>query len=398
MELRRRERGAILIHVLIALLALTTVSALVIDYGVLWASRRQAQNAADAAAHAAAVALAYDGAPNLTDAGAPKLNAVAAAARNYVWGTPSGVTTDDVTFPTCPDGSSPCVRVNVFRDTAHGNALPAYFAKLAGVSNQSVRATATAEVLNGNASNCLKPWAIPDLWQENNGTPLSFDRYVLSGKGAGQLVANADVYRLPTDPNATGYNLSMIGTPVTMQTPKPPAGSVQQGWYQAVDVPRADGTPSGAKAFDENIASCNGQGISIGGYLPTETGAMAGPTFDGLTKLWDQDPYAYWDSTNKKIANSCAPTCAPISPRLVAVALFNPDKFQLSQATNSWTYCPTGGSCVQVVNILGFFITSKPDKKNNQVTGVLASDAGLLSGSNNLNGKNSFLKVVALVR
>ena len=42
-----RERGAIIIHVAFALLALLGFSAFVIDMGVMWVSRGQAQNAAD---------------------------------------------------------------------------------------------------------------------------------------------------------------------------------------------------------------------------------------------------------------------------------------------------------------------------------------------------------------
>ena len=46
----RNERGAVLIQVAIALLALLALSSFVFDYGVMWVSRGQAQNAADAGA------------------------------------------------------------------------------------------------------------------------------------------------------------------------------------------------------------------------------------------------------------------------------------------------------------------------------------------------------------
>ena len=57
----RDDRGAIIIHVAFALLALLAFSAFVVDMGVMWVSRRQAQNAADAGALAGAVALMKDG-------------------------------------------------------------------------------------------------------------------------------------------------------------------------------------------------------------------------------------------------------------------------------------------------------------------------------------------------
>ena len=43
----QRERGAVLVHVAIALVALIAFNGLVIDYGILWLARRQAQNSAD---------------------------------------------------------------------------------------------------------------------------------------------------------------------------------------------------------------------------------------------------------------------------------------------------------------------------------------------------------------
>ncbi len=56
----RSERGISIITVAVSLLALMALSALVLDYGVLWLGRRQAQNAADAGALAGIIARAYD--------------------------------------------------------------------------------------------------------------------------------------------------------------------------------------------------------------------------------------------------------------------------------------------------------------------------------------------------
>ena len=47
---RGDDRGAILVHVAFALLALMAFASFTVDFGVMWASRRQAQNAADAGA------------------------------------------------------------------------------------------------------------------------------------------------------------------------------------------------------------------------------------------------------------------------------------------------------------------------------------------------------------
>ena len=98
-----RERGAVLIHVAVAMLGLLAFSALVIDYGIFWAARRQAQNSADAGALAGAMGLAYDDPDDFSDTGPAKLAARAAALANEVFGAPPDVNiTTDVTFPPVP--------------------------------------------------------------------------------------------------------------------------------------------------------------------------------------------------------------------------------------------------------------------------------------------------------
>ncbi len=49
-----------LVHTALVLIGLMALSTFVVDYGILWASRRQAQNAADAGALAGAVHMLYD--------------------------------------------------------------------------------------------------------------------------------------------------------------------------------------------------------------------------------------------------------------------------------------------------------------------------------------------------
>ena len=56
----RSEQGAVFVQVGISIFVLMAFNVFVLDYGVMWVSRRQAQNAADAAALAGAVARGYD--------------------------------------------------------------------------------------------------------------------------------------------------------------------------------------------------------------------------------------------------------------------------------------------------------------------------------------------------
>src|SRR5260221_7323476 len=120
----RSERGAALIMVAIALLALTAFSAIVLDYGVMWASRGQVQTSADAAAVAGAVSLTYD---NTTTANV-KLRAQQVGLQNTVWGAAPDIQTSDIEIITCPPTpglptTDTCVRARAFRNQARSNAL-----------------------------------------------------------------------------------------------------------------------------------------------------------------------------------------------------------------------------------------------------------------------------------
>ena len=61
-----------------------------------------------------------------------------------------------------------CIKVDVYRNQARNNPLPMFFGNLLGIGSQGVRATATAQIVTGNRTDCLKPWAILDRWDEYN--------------------------------------------------------------------------------------------------------------------------------------------------------------------------------------------------------------------------------------
>jgi Flp pilus assembly protein TadG len=399
------ERGAILLLVAIAVFVLTALSAFVLDYGVLWLSRRQAQNAADAGALAGAIARAWDETADPPTANGPAFQAATKAAQaNDVFGAVPGTAVSWDCPPFVTGGG--CVRVDVFRDGTNGSTtLPVYFAPLLGVTSQRMRATATAQARPANATDCLRPWAVPDKWIENRPvsgpwTPTStYDHYVMNGSGAGQSLPDPiDVYVAPTasDPG-TGFTLPAdLGTEMTLKFSLGNNG-ISPGWYQPVDVPRADGAPEqGGERYRDNIAGCNGLPVSIGDYLPTESGAKIGPTVQGMDALIAQDPNAQWNAATDSVDNSCAPECAPISPRVVALAVFDTDAFQYSDATNDWSMCPTGGSCVRVVNFLGFFVDQM---QGNDVIGYLVRYPGILSNKpTGVSAPSAFAVVITLVR
>src|SRR5258708_6839190 len=109
------ERGAIIIYVALALLTLLAFSAFIVDYGVMWVSRRQAQNVADAAALAGARSLPINGGASDEAQSA----AVAFAGLTPIWGqntapadvvvTPAKGTDPPFPCPASAGGGTSCI-------------------------------------------------------------------------------------------------------------------------------------------------------------------------------------------------------------------------------------------------------------------------------------------------
>jgi Flp pilus assembly protein TadG len=388
------ERGAVLIHVGIATLALLALSALSIDFGVKWVARGQAQNAADAGALAGAVALSFDAPNDLTDTGPAKQFALMYAQANGVWGQPPDVdVSTDITFPTCPDGTpDACVRVDVHRNQDRGNPLPTFFARVVGVMEQGVRATATAQVLAGNASDCLKPFAVADKWMEIYPTPgpwtneSEFNRYYSQGQQNGSPLPNPDIYE-PPGPSGPGTGFTLendLGTEIVLK-----AGNPQQatspGWFYPVQL-----TEPGGAEYRENIAQCAGVTWGIGDELPVEPGNMIGPTAQGIRDLIALDPNASFNPATGQVEGSCAGiSCAgPQSPRVVAIPIFNPTEYEDGRQSGRVT--------LRITNILGFFIAGM---QGNDVRGYLMTVPGLYSGNNGtVSNASAFAVTILLVR
>jgi hypothetical protein len=394
------ERGAILIQVAVSLLALLALSAFVLDYGVLWSSRAQAQNAADAGALSGAISLAFD---DPADVDGARAKALAVTRANHVWGEVPDVTAGDVTFPACPPTpgmpEDTCVKVDVFRNQrAGGNPLPTYFARLAGITAQGVRATATARVLVGDRSRCVKPWAISDKWsdvldnpQDSQWTPDDeFERYVQNGPNKGALLSPADVYIPPGEIGHTGFTVEAdYGTRIALKHGNPQQ-AIRPGWFFPVVINPLEGP--GGNNYEGNIAECDPTLIGPGTNLTVEPGNMVGPTTHGVAALIAQDSGATWSPTANNGRGApvggcmAAGTCA-VSPRLVAVATFNPDLYDAARAG--------GRTEVVVTKILGFWIQGMD---GNDVVGYLTHYPALAESSNDVDPDATFLKTVVLVR
>mgnify|MGYP002624388838 FL=1 len=343
----------------VAMVAIFAFGIIAIDGSILVTTKTQLQNAADAAALAGAAGLVSG------DQGLATQNAILFAGLNNAVQNdiqPVVIDSTDVTFPTATR-----IRVETHRTAATGDPLRTYFLRivdLAAANTADVRAVAEAEIYDVCATNCLKPWAIADRWQDNNGNG-SFD-------------TGTDFY----DPVATGYQApGDVGTPITLKIGNPQA-TVVPGHFWAINYPPLGGPEApitGANQYRHWIANCASYIIAPGDELQVEPGNMKGPTRQGVQGLTDLDPGAYWDNATNTVQGSAYAT----SPRIGLVPFVDP------------TIREAGGrSSVIVVKIGAFFIESI--NAQGDVTGRFMQVAA--PGEACENGGAGFIKGLHLVQ
>ena len=477
----KHERGAIIIHVALALLMLIAFSAFVVDMGVMWVSRGQAQNASDAGALAGAVGLMRDGGSSTEAA----LSAMQWASNNAIFGATNSSTNVRITFsgasgscgPSCdispipPCGATPgCVRVDVFRNAPDrpyrsGNVLGApiqtLFGPLIGVTQQRVRATATAEVASGNMVRCMIPWALADRWADHHDEQVDttwFANDGLSGTAGwspndlfedaiGGYTTPHDTYTPPYRPGHTGWTVAGdYGRQLVLKNGS--VGQFSAGWANTVNLPGSvggndtlwdirgcnptpvgiaeetedcSGYPSSGTTVEQAAAGCLGVQTGVGqGYTRhgAEDGGPAGPP----DPIVQQDPGARWSRT--AVGGPNGETGAVVtatgalnmsSPRVRPAAVFDINSYM----TNASCRNQSGTGCVvRVVNIIGFFIEGmcdtvrsagqldpgvscdpSPSEARRQVVGrIVTLPSTYYAGAGEIEEDASFLQVVRLVR
>ena len=452
------DRGAILVHVAMSLLALMAFSAFTIDYGVLWSSRGQAQNAADAGALAGAVALAYDSASDFTSSGPAQQNALVAAQTNLVWGEAPDVLVDtDITFPPCPpdSGGGTCIRVDVHRTNSRSNALPMFFGQLFGRPFQDMRATATAHVGGANAAVCMLPFMLSDRWEDNFDDHVDTSTYPNDGLVGIDGWSNNDHYQEPQGDayrppypgvtNPTGWTVDGdFGRQLILHDP---VGMYSAGWAGIAQLP---GLGTGAEDFRDAMWDCDfnnttvaiaepgfdctAQGypndttieMGLAGCLSVKTGWVEGPAEQGISKggagvttpLIEQDEFAVWNSgencgptgtTGCVVKSSADDTHNMSSPRIRPLPIINNTEYIAAG-------CSGTGCIAKVVNIVGFFVEGLCDEvkaaggldpgndcdpdsnEKGQVVGRIVTLPADMHGAGMPVNESAFLKFIQLIR
>jgi hypothetical protein len=324
---RPGEHGAVIILVVLVLLALAGAAALGIDVGVLYTAQAQAQNAADSGALACAGHMLVVN--KLNQGAVDKLRKQGRdfANLNNVLTSAVNITMDDVTL----DLDAQRCRVCVPRTAARGNPVPTFFAKAWNRQSVDIMACATAEVANARTSNCIKPWALPDAFDDGNGNG-AYD--------AGEYYEQG-VTSYGTDYRNNGLD---VGLPLTIKQADP-NDAIAAGQFFPIDLP-LEGLPDvGGDKYRYNIVTCNPIPVGIGDTLVTENGNMIGPTQQGVDQLINMDPNAFWDDAIGEIANSAYGSAS--SPRIIRIVFFNPADPPIS-----------GKTTVVVTNIASLFLES----------------------------------------
>jgi hypothetical protein len=321
LSLVRDQRGSVLLLVAFTIAACLAFAALAIDGAILLTARTQLHNAADAAALAGASGL-LDGGPSVAIDRAIRFASLNSAVQKEL--STVHITPEDISFP-----EPNVIRVRTHRTEATDDALRTYFLRIVNPFNGNradVTATSAARVHDICGARCLKPWAVPDRWDDANDNGIYDD---------------GEYY----DKDATGFTESLdAGTQVVLKVGEPQE-TIESGVFFPITFPPLDtgqGKPqTGGKDYWDWIVSCAPYLVNSGDRLLIEPGNMAGPTHHGMEELTAQDPQAFWDGFSESVSGSAYAR----SPRITLVPFFDP------------RFPPTSGrNWVTVTKIGAFFI------------------------------------------
>ena len=384
----RSERGNILVMMALAFAVLAGFGILTIDIGRILVTRTQLQNSADAGALAGA-ALFCTGTPPTDGDVQNEVRLVGGANQALETNAEdvdipnSQITIDrtaganDVTVQTTSNTKQYLLGLfNIFAGTPTGGNVPAAQTE-AGVS-----ATATARCGATCSVSCVKPWSIPDRWDDITGIPGYMGEKIGKKKNVdwrNNLHWNAEGFT-DTDesgmwepgesfvdvnkngrydqenyhPSLTGYGPDPVpgnflspdgdlGLELVLHPVQGGSSTPEPGQYYSVDLPPVNkGTPiPGADEYRRNIAECNDAVIEKGDWLQLDPGGMVGPTNQGMSDLIRSDPDAEWDSATQSVINSDF----AISPRIVLIPIHDP-RIPIK----------SGRNIIQVTKVAAFFM------------------------------------------
>ncbi len=382
---RAGERGAVIVHVAVAMFGLLAFSALTIDLGTLWVARGEAQNVADAAALSGAVSML--GVDMSTEDGRAAVREAAevVATQHRIWGEPVDLARSvQVTAGAgvCPGVPEDCVNVVIRRGPDVGAPLPVFFSRLFGMPANRVAAYASARASAGNATGCPAPLAVPDHWVDQMTNPIDLDAD--HGPTNPVFDLGIDQYVRPGPSDAgTSYTRPSIGTTFQWRRFRAQIVAEMLGRLEFVALDLSPDLSESVDVFRNGISACSGVQLSVGDRVPT----FPIPGDDvrlPLADLYARDAAAEWSGT--QIVNSNF----AVTPRLLTVAVFDPEDY--AQQRLSGVQYPD----VTIRNFIGIFVLAQSE---HPLPGVLVPSAGSFDGTaETLDARAAFLRSIGLVR
>jgi hypothetical protein len=430
--LKSDRRGATLVLVAVTMIGLLGMAALAVDLSMAFATRAEAQRIADSSALAGG--SAFLDVPLAQASQEAEDRAYEYALRHQLRGV--DVDSSEVTIQI--DVNEMLVRVGIFR-----GGFPTWFARILGIDDVDIGAVAASQAFRAGSARCLKPFAVPDMWQEadtaedlnGNGIweedePWTFqrgnrpdgspgDRYQrFLGEQVGQAMEpyNADGFAHGYDgyeptgygswmrngaPGGGGYTHDQ-GRRIKIKVSDPQSEyALSPGlfypWRLPLDpnMPECDqggggGQQTGGALYRRNICECNNTEIELFTNYDLEPGNMIGPTKQGVNELLGEDQDTYWDTNTNQLANgnSSSPYYDnPLgSPRVIKIALFD-----VSQINGP------GMQSIQFNNFALFFLEDMGNGQQDPITGRFlkyASGYGEGAGGPNTGGTVLYLRLV----
>lgn len=341
-QLGMDRRGGALALVAVTMVVLLGVAALAVDLASGFAARAEAQRVADASALAGGSAFL-----DIMDTAQAR---PVAEDRAYEYALKNTVRHEPI------DSSMVTVQVlsneRKIRVWITKTGLPTWFAKILGFNQLDVSAMAAARASAAGAAKCLKPFAVPDVWQEGD-TLQDLNKNKVWDPGEPWTFDPDEDYYQKFQPDSmytsTGYGSALrddydhdFGRQIQIKVSDPQSEyALSPGlfypWRLPPDPNMAEcdqggggKNDSGGATFRRNICECNSSPIQLGVPYNLEPGDMIGPTHQGIDELMSEDDQAQWDPNATgpngevgAVVNSRWGGDWMDSPRVIKLALFD---------------------------------------------------------------------------
>jgi hypothetical protein len=373
----RNERGVTLALMAVTVFLTLGMAAIAIDYGMIKTAKAEAQRAMDASALAGASALLIsDPAVNIDSAA--KSRAKEYASKHVVRGVPIDTVTEVPSANVHVDLVDNKVKVDWSRA-----GIGLWFARMFGANSMGLTATATAHVEQTSTATCVKPVAIPDIWdnrphivggtdiEDKNGDHV-WDYVDGTGRGSGTVGQWDEGEGEPWtyDPSlgdnysaASGYGTTFrdsygsgtavkskdYGRQIMLTTFSPKDSDVESmyySWGQNTDYTNAD---SVAAAIRGNRC----QEAALGTNYAAANGGKIGPIQAAWGDLIAQDPSATWVDAvggGTVTGSTYGADWQNSSPRVIIVALYNPSIYATGPSANT----------LQFLNLAKVWVDQRP--------------------------------------